>query len=226
MSNIGVIGWQYAQQALGISIKTNTDTQDITWQQFTTDGPLAFLPLYDGFGSLVWYNTAENIRWLKSLSNEKLKQEIVQTFPAELVDFEVLATASFRLTRMHANRYFKGHVVLVGDAAHTINPLAGQGVNLGFKDVTALLQSLDKSTAKFGHQQALNAVNRQQWLTAYQSARRLDNGLMMSAMDSLYGVFSNDFPPFSIIRNLGLKLANRSGPLKKQALKYAMGITQ
>ncbi|WP_158970016.1 FAD-dependent monooxygenase [Paraglaciecola sp. L3A3] len=223
-SNIGVQGWQYAQQALGITIKTDIASQDITWQQFTANGPLAFLPLYDGYGSLVWYNSVKNIKWLKTLSNEKLKQQIIQVFPDELVDFEVLSTASFGLTRMHANQYYKHNSVLIGDAAHTINPLAGQGVNLGFKDVGSLLTQLASCVRVHGRSQALTDTNRQLWLNAYEKDRRTDNLIMMTAMDSLYAIFSNDNTPLSLLRNLGLKLANSSGPLKKQALKYAMGL--
>ena len=74
-ANIGVQGWQYSQQALGIQIKTYDVQQDITWQQFTPDGPMAFLPLYNGFASLVWYHTAQDIKHLKSLSKIKLKQQ-------------------------------------------------------------------------------------------------------------------------------------------------------
>ena len=80
-AKIGVQGWQYAQQALGIQIKTYDVQQDITWQQFTPNGPMAFLPLYDGFASLVWYHSATDIKHLKSLSKEKLKQHILQHFP-------------------------------------------------------------------------------------------------------------------------------------------------
>lgn len=223
-AHIGVQGWQYNQQALAINIKTKSPEQDITWQQFTAQGPIAFLPLYDGYGSLVWYNSAKSIQQLKCLTKQKLKQQIVDVFPDDLVDFEVLSIASFPLTRMHANQYHKGNTVLIGDAAHTINPLAGQGVNLGFKDVAALLTELNKQVVELGHEQVLNQVSRQLWLSPYENKRRKDNLAMMSAMDLLYATFSNDIGPISLIRNLGLKLANHSGPLKKQALKYAMGL--
>jgi 2-octaprenyl-3-methyl-6-methoxy-1,4-benzoquinol hydroxylase len=221
---IGVQGWQYSQQALGIQIKTYALQQDITWQQFTPDGPIAFLPLYDGFASLVWYHRAEDINFLKSLSKIKLKQHILQHFPDDLVDFEVLNVASFPLTRMHANQYYKDNTVLIGDAAHTINPLAGQGVNLGFKDVTALLSVINEELATHDRTTVLHPNHYCQWLKKYEVSRRRDNLVMMSAMDLLHSTFSNNHMPLKILRNLGLKLANHSGPIKNNAMKYAMGL--
>ena len=223
-ANIGVQGWQYAQQALGIQIKTCEGQQDITWQQFTADGPMAFLPLYDGFASLVWYHNATDIQQLKNLSKAKLKQHILQHFPDELVDFEVMDVASFPLTRMHANQYFKGKTVLIGDAAHTINPLAGQGVNLGFKDVSALLSVLKEELVTYDRSAVLQSSHCSKWLKKYETARRRDNLIMMSAMDLLYSTFSNNNMPLKLLRNLGLTLANKSGPLKNKAMKYAMGL--
>ena len=222
--NIGVQGWQYSQQALGIQIKTNEVQQDITWQQFTPEGPMAFLPLYDGFASLVWYHNAADIQHLKSLSRAKLKQHILFHFPEDLVDFEVIDVASFPLTRMHANQYFKGNTVLIGDAAHTINPLAGQGVNLGFKDVSALLRVIREELATHDRATVIQSSHCCLWLKKYEVARRSDNLMMMSAMDLLYSTFSNNNMPTKLLRNLGLKLANHAGPLKNNAMKYAMGL--
>jgi 2-octaprenyl-3-methyl-6-methoxy-1,4-benzoquinol hydroxylase len=224
-ANIGVQGWQYAQQALGIQIKTYDVQQDITWQQFTPDGPMAFLPLYDGFASLVWYNSANQIRHAKTLSKEKLKQHILQHFPADLVDFEILDVASFPLTRMHANQYFKGNTVLIGDAAHTINPLAGQGVNLGFKDVSALLHIINEELAVHDCLTILKTSHYSKWLQKYEISRRRDNLMMISAMDLLYSTFSNSNMSLKMLRNLGLVLANHSGPIKNIAMRYAMGLT-
>jgi 2-octaprenyl-3-methyl-6-methoxy-1,4-benzoquinol hydroxylase len=223
-ANIGVQGWQYSQQALGIQIKTYDVQQDITWQQFTPDGPMAFLPLYDSFASLVWYNNANEIRQLKGLSKEKLKQRILQHFPADLVDFEILDVASFPLTRMHANQYFKGSTVLIGDAAHTINPLAGQGVNLGFKDVAALLDVIREELVINELTTILQPNSYYNWLKKYEEKRRRDNLVMMSAMDLLYSLFGNSSMPFTLLRNLGLKLANNAGPIKNNVMKYAMGL--
>jgi 3-demethoxyubiquinol 3-hydroxylase len=221
-ANIGIKGWQYSQQAMGINIKIKESQQDITWQQFTPLGPLAFLPLYGQFAALVWYNQPSKINQLKNLSTSQLKLQIVQNFPADLMDFEVLDVASFPLTRMHANQYVKGNVVLIGDAAHCINPLAGQGVNLGFKDVQALVSVIAKKRILLDEVEQPSKTGFT-GLREYEQSRRRDNLLMMSAMDSLYMTFGNEFAPVKVLRNLGLALANRAGPLKTKAMKYAMG---
>jgi 2-octaprenyl-3-methyl-6-methoxy-1,4-benzoquinol hydroxylase len=209
-----VQGWQYSQQVLAIQIKTHGAQQDITWQQFTPSGPVAFLPLYDGYASLVWYQQSDYIRQLKNLPKQKLKEQILVNFPSELGDFDVLELASFPITRMHAHQYVKNNVVLIGDAAHSINPLAGQGVNLGFKDVAELLEG-------FSHTALVDDPNR---LHTYEKKRRRDNLIMMSAMDVIYTTFSNHNFVLNVLRNVGLKLANKSGPIKRQVMKYAMGL--
>ena len=213
-AKIGAQGWQYSQQVLAIQINTHAAQQDITWQQFTPNGPVAFLPLYDGYASLVWYQQSDYIRQLKSLPKQKLKEQILLNFPAELGDFEVLELASFPITRLHAHQYVKNNVVLVGDAAHSINPLAGQGVNLGFKDVDALLEGYNQNAL----------VDDPTILQAYEKKRRRDNLIMMSAMDAIYTTFSNRNFVLNALRNVGLKLANNSGPIKRQVMKYAMGL--
>lgn len=222
-ANIGVQGWQYGQQALGINIKTNGPQQDITWQQFTAKGPLAFLPLYDNYASLVWYNSASHISYLKTLTKKQLKQEVIKNFPSDLVDFEIIDCASFPLTRMHAKQYCKGNTILIGDAAHSINPLAGQGVNLGFKDVQVLLDVFSKHLDKF-NSHSVPSSDAHSWIKEYEVSRRGDNLLMMSAMDSLYAGFGNNIVALKLLRNVALKLANHAGPLKKRALQYAVGL--
>ena len=110
-------------------------------------------------------------------------------------------------------------VILVGDAAHTINPLAGQGVNLGFKDIKALLAVLSDKP-DLASTTCLKMLQED-----YEQPRQRDNALMMSAMDGFYSTFSNDIGPLKLLRNGLLKLAHHSGPIKQQVLKYAMGLS-
>jgi len=145
---------------------------------------------------------------LSGMSNEKLGEEVRRHFPARLGGFTVTAKGSFPLVRRHANDYHAGRVVLLGDAAHTINPLAGQGVNLGFKDVACWAGLLAKAGADW-HQLAL--------AERYERRRRPDNLLMQSGMDLFYGVFSNEIGPLKLARNLALNLADKAGPLKEMA---------
>jgi len=140
---LGVTSWDYNQQALVIYIETAYGQQDITWQRFVPTGPQAFLPLDGNFGSIVWYNSADEVRRLKNLPADQLKTELMEAFPDCLGEVkQILGVASFPLRRQHAQHYVKQGVVLVGDAAHMINPLAGQGVNIGLLDAAALAEVL------------------------------------------------------------------------------------
>ncbi|WP_425666016.1 2-octaprenyl-3-methyl-6-methoxy-1,4-benzoquinol hydroxylase [Vibrio tubiashii] len=221
LAGIGVTAWDYRQHCMLINVETELAQQDITWQQFTPHGPRSFLPLATlasqsqgtGQGSLVWYDSPKRIKQLCSLTPEQLREEVLTHFPAELGDIKVLQFGSFPLTRRHAQAYFNKNCVLVGDSAHTINPLAGQGVNLGFKDVAILLAECEGKTSIDGSV-----------LKQYERKRRPDNLLMQSGMDLFYKGFSNDIGPLKLVRNAALKIAENTGPLKTQVLKYALGL--
>ncbi|MCM2679096.1 FAD-dependent oxidoreductase [Echinimonas agarilytica] len=218
LAGIGVEGWQYQQQALVVAIETHQPSQDITWQQMTPTGPRAFLPLAQGKASLVWYHHADEVKRLKQLPVAHLKSAIKGAFPNELGEFDIDCVASFPLTRQHAQRYGKGRVVLVGDSAHLINPLAGQGVNLGFKDVVALHRCISKALEQQDDWSSSSVLQR------YQSARRLDNGVMMTAMDALYVGFSNRNPLLAWARQKGLEAVHQVPLARKLATQYACGI--
>lgn len=218
-AGIGISGWDYAQSAMLINIQTAQGQQDVTWQQFTPNGPRSLLPLPGNHASLVWYDDANRIKQLMQLNHKQLADQIRQHFPARLdSDFTVEAKGSFALTRRHANAYFKPNVVILGDAAHTINPLAGQGVNLGFKDVEALLTVIKTALIEDKPWWSTEVLN------AYQAKRYRDNQLMMTTMDVFYAGFSNDILPLKLLRNGALKLANINSPIKRTVLKYAMGL--
>ncbi len=216
LAGLGISGWDYQQHCLSITIKTDFDTQAITWQEFQPSGPKAFLPLADGYSSLIWYDAPEKIRALSQLDNAQLKQHILEVFPPLAGEFEVVQKASFGLTRRQANHYFNNRVVLVGDAAHTINPLAGQGVNLGYKDVAELANKL--STLDLTNAESVAKVLKQ-----YQLKRKADSLVMSGAMDGFYKLFSNDKAPLKLIRSTMLNLANQLEFARKQVLKKAIG---
>jgi 3-demethoxyubiquinol 3-hydroxylase len=218
LAGIGVHAWQYQQSCMLITVECDQPPGDSTWQQFTPDGPRAFLPLFDRWASLVWYDSPARIRQLQSLSMSQLEQEIRKTFPARLGQVKPVAAGAFPLTRRHALRYVQPGLALVGDAAHTIHPLAGQGVNLGYRDVDALLDVL-ASARSHGEDWASLPV-----LKRYQNRRMADNYVMQSGMDLFYASFSNDLAPLRVLRNIGLMAAERAGVLKRQALKYALGL--
>lgn len=218
LAGIGVTAWDYHQHCMLIGIEADKLESDLTWQQFTAAGPRAFLPLGTHEGCLVWYDQKERIQALAKLDNAALAEQVKAHFPPRMGEFKVLNKGSFPLRRRHANQYVQGRVVLLGDAAHTINPLAGQGVNLGFKDVATLSKLIAQGVDA---QLDIGAPER---LARYQRRRRPDNLLMQTTMDVCYHTFSNNILPLKILRNLGLSVAQRSGPLKTRVMKYAMGL--
>jgi len=216
---LGVTSWDYKQHALVIYIETAYEQQDITWQRFLPSGPQAFLPLTGNYGSIVWYNSPDEVKRLKDLSYDALKEELLSAFPDCLGQVnKVLGVASFPLKRQHAQNYVKPGVVLVGDAAHMINPLAGQGVNIGLLDAAALGEVLIDA-AKQGL-----ALGDLSVLRRYEQMRRNENLKMMTVMDVFYQVFSNEILPIKLIRNLGLGLAERLLPAKNKVMRSAMGL--
>lgn len=221
-ANIGITAWDYRQRCMLINVALPDSKdgimRDTTWQWFTPTGPRSFLPLAptaDGTqqGSLVWYDSPKRIKQLQAMQPNALRQEVLTHFPKELGDIQVLQAGSFPLTRRHAQTYFANRCVLVGDSAHTINPLAGQGVNLGFKDVAVLLDTI-----------ADNGLDSNAAFVDYEKQRRKDNLLMQSGMDFFYKTFSNEILPLKLLRNAALKVAEHSGEVKNQVLKYALGL--
>ncbi len=242
MVNIGITAWDYQQSAMLINVKTEKCQQDITWQKFLPTGPVAFLPLTraplakggvseeshvnnaerGGYASLVWYHQRDEIKRLSTLFNQQLEQEIIAAFPKRLGQIKVITKGAFPLIRCHAHHYQSNRVLLLGDAAHTINPMAGQGVNLGFKDVKALQTVITSAIANGERWHNSNVLGR------YETMRRKDNLLMMSTMDALYHSFSHPSPIVKTLRNVGL-LAISKAPfinaiVKNKALAYACGV--
>lgn len=216
---LGVTSRDYKQHALVIYIETEYGQQDITWQRFVPTGPQAFLPLTGHYGSIVWYHSPDEVSRLKALPLDELRHELMAAFPDALGKVKkVLATASFPLKRQHAQAYVKSGVVLVGDAAHMINPLAGQGVNIGLLDAAALAEVLVDAVNQGDDPGELKVLKR------YEKMRRNENLKMMTIMDAFYQVFSNEILPVKILRNIGLGLAERILPAKNKVMRNAMGL--
>lgn len=221
-AGIGQSREQYTQQAFVCTVSYEGQQQDITWQSFTPHGPIAFLPLADvgntHYASLVWYDAPESISRLKHMSEEDLMTFFQKAYPKELPKLlSIVERASFPLFRSHAFDYIKPGIAIAGDAAHTINPLAGQGVNLGLMDAAVLIEVLIQANMNNEDIASKTVLKR------YQQARKKENQLMMATMDAFYYGFSNNILPLRVLRNIGLGLANRAGIAKHQVMRYAIG---
>ncbi|GAB79642.1 3-demethoxyubiquinol 3-hydroxylase [Shimwellia blattae] len=217
-AGIGIHAWEYSQSCMLVSVQCAQAPGDATWQEFTPQGPRAFLPLFDNWGSLAWYDAPARIRQLSNMPMAQLQHEINRAFPQRLGEVTPVNCGSFPLVRRHALSYVQDGIALVGDAAHTIHPLAGQGVNLGYRDAQALIDVLARAR-NYGE-----CWYREPVLKRYQRQRQPDNLVMQSAMDLFYAGFSNSLAPVKVLRNLGLMAAQRAGVLKRQALRYALGL--
>ena len=217
-SQIKTSRYDYHQSCLVASVRAPSATKDITWQRFLKSGPQAFLPISPLDASLVWYHKSEFIRDLAKQDNAKLAKKIMHAFPKELGEIEVLSKGNFPLYKQHAYSYVSRGVALIGDAAHTINPLAGQGVNLGFQDSACLSQGIKMAMSQGQDWWSEEVLNR------YQRQRRVINSIMLHAMDAFYYGFSNDFGPLKFARNSLLSFA-KFPFLSQVIIRYASGMS-
>ncbi|VFP87151.1 2-octaprenyl-3-methyl-6-methoxy-1,4-benzoquinol hydroxylase [Candidatus Erwinia haradaeae] len=218
LANIRIQGWRYAQSCMLISVRCSDHPGDITWQQLTPEGPRAFLPLFGYWASLVWYGKHTYIQKLQSMTMLQLQREIQLNFSDRVGQITPTMSGSFVLSRSHAMNYVLPGLVLVGDAAHTVHPFTGQGVNLGYRDVSALLAILNEAHHQSDQWCSINVLQR------YQYQRQKDNRLMQNGIDLLYYIFSNQCLPVKIIRNVGLIAANHAGAIKYDVLAYMLGL--
>ncbi len=218
IAGIEVDSSRYPQHALVASIKTTLPQQAITWQRFQPTGPQAFLPLCGSRASMVWYHTEEEVERLLALDVEAFSVAMCDAFPAELGGIEsVSARSSFPLVKAHAARYVDERIALIGDAAHTVHPLAGQGVNLGMLDAAALADVILETHA------AHRDIGARRYLRRYERWRRGENALMISAFDSFFHVFKPQPRPVQWLRSAALNMADHGGPLKRLVMGHAMG---
>lgn len=217
-AKIETSGWAYHQSAVVTTIRTELPHQETAWQRFMPSGPLAFLPLNNGCCSIVWSTTPGHAEELLAMSDEAFLTVLSHASEQRLGNVvEVGPRGAFPLQRQHANTYIGNHIALIGDAAHTIHPLAGQGVNLGLLDAATLAEVLLDAGAK-GKEIGMTHV-----LRRFERWRKGDNLIMMTAMDGFKKLFGSEAPPLKWLRNEGLSITNKLPLLKNQIMLHAMG---
>ena len=216
------IGWQqddYGQSGLVCVVACDHPHQQTAWQRFLPEGPIAFLPLpQPNQCSIVWTVPADQADRLSTLAKSEFEAQLAAALDYRLGAVELVSERQhFPLSGRMAERFIADGVALVGDAAHTIHPLAGQGVNLGLKDASVLADIVvDTSSAK-----ALGDWRR---LRRYERARRGDCLAVQKSMEGFSLLFGNTVMPLRVIRNSGLSVLNAMPVAKKLLVRRAMGI--
>lgn len=228
MAGIGARNSDYKQTAIVCTVTHTRPHHGVAHEHFLPAGPFAMLPMTDETltdgslrhrSSIVWSEDPRLVPMLLKLSDEEFGREIERRFGLSLGNILPLGPRfSYPLSMLLADAYARDRFALVGDAAHGIHPIAGQGFNLGVRDAAALAEVLVE-----GKRAGLD-IGSMQVLERYVRWRRFDNLLLSSFMDGLTRLFSNDVAPVRLARDAGFYLFNRILPLKRLAMRHAMGI--
>jgi 2-octaprenylphenol hydroxylase len=217
-AQISVRGWDYDHAALVTYVKTELPHRETAWQRFVEGGALAFLPLCDGYSSIVWSTHPQRADQLCEMNEDDFARELETAFAARLGHIsEVGPRANFPLRFLMAERYVQEGIALLGDAAHTVHPLAGQGVNLGLLDAAALAEVIQDA------RQARRPIAALQTLRRYERWRRSENMAMLVMVDQIQRLFANDQPLLRWLRSTGMDLVGRLPLVKDEIIEHAMG---
>ncbi|MFA7097724.1 MAG: UbiH/UbiF/VisC/COQ6 family ubiquinone biosynthesis hydroxylase [Gammaproteobacteria bacterium] len=219
LAGVGTYGWSYDQKAVVATVQTELPHRETAWQRFLPGGPLAFLPLKDGRCSIVWSTAPDHADELVALEEGDFLAQLQRAFGDVLGRMEHAGPRlALPLRLQHVTAYVKPRLALMGDAAHAIHPLAGQGVNLGLLDAATLAEVLLDARASKRDIGAYHVLRR------YERWRKGDNLTMMAAMDGFKRLFGSRVPPVRWVRNLGLGLTDSMPWVKRFIMLYAMGL--
>ena len=215
--------WDYGHRAIVATVATTQPHANTAWQRFLPSGPLAFLPLpSEGeqyYCSIVWSLQEEMVDDILALDDAAFCAELGRAFEHRLGPVQACSPRfAFPLRQRHALDYVRPGVALVGDAAHTIHPLAGQGINLGFQDVEVLAREILGAHRRGASPGSIEVLRR------YQRQRKGENLLMMGAMEGFKRLFEQQALPLRWLRNAGMQGVGASGPLKREIMRRAMGL--
>lgn len=221
LAGIRVRRWDYGQQAIVANVRTERAHGAGAWQRFLSTGPVAFLPLADGRCSIVWSVDVALAERLLAMDDEAFMEALGEALGGRLG--RVHATSlrrAFTLERLHAQHYVAPRVALVGDAAHAVHPLAGQGVNLGVLDAAVLAEELRAAATARRDPGGMTLLRR------YERARKGDNLAMLFLTDTLQRLFASQLPAVQRLRNAGLALTDVLTPVKIALMRHATGTTR
>ena len=218
MLGIDSKGRDYAQRAVVAHVATARAHENTAWQRFLPGGPLAFLPLADGRCSIVWSLPDAEAARILALDDAAFRDELGCAFDFRLGEItSATARAAFPLRMRLADRYVAGRCVLAGDAAHVVHPLAGQGMNLGFRDVACLRRVLRDARERGSDIGAAHVLRR------YERERRSENALAARGLDAIERLFGAGDPLTPTLRGAGLAIVDRIAPLKQWFASIAAG---
>lgn len=213
-------GWDYGQTALVCAIEHERPHNAIAHQFFMPNGPLAILPLPENRSSIVWSETSENAAQIAALDDAAYLEALRPAFGDFLGEIKLTGTRfTYPLTLTLAQSYVAPRLALVGDAAHGVHPIAGQGLNLGFRDIGALAEVLTEAKRR-GEDIAARDV-----LARYQSWRKFDTTALALGMDAVNKLFSNDNPALRFMRDLGMGAVSSMPTLRRRFMREAAGLT-
>ena len=217
-AGIRTVEWSYDQAGIVCTVRHERPHRGIAQERFLSAGPFAILPMSEDRASIVWTEQTNHAAHLMGLAEGEFLAELEARFGDYLGGLEVAGPRwSYPLALTHSNRYTATRLALAGDAAHAIHPLAGQGFNLGVRDV-AVLAELIVDRARLGLD-----IGAPDLLAHYQRWRRFDTMSLIAVTDGLNRLFSNDIAPLRLARDLGLAAVNRTPRLKRLFMRHAMG---
>jgi 2-octaprenylphenol hydroxylase len=212
--------WPYEQTAFVTHLRPDLPHNATAWQRFLRTGPLGILPLEDGRVSVVWSTTPEQANAALDAADEVTGRMLSDASDYVLGDLQVAGPkGAFPLCARHATSYVLPNLALIGDAAHSIHPLAGQGANLGLQDAAELAAIVSQAIGEGLHPGDRPVLRR------YERARKGANGTMLHFMTGLNRLFTTDSRVLGEIRAAGMRAFNRSGPIREHAVKVALGVS-